>query len=242
MTVVRGADNVPLVQPGPDIAEPSGPTHLLRRSETDRRQPQRSDERRAAILTAFDTALRATGFDALNIAEVAATAGVSRSAFYFYFENKAAAVAALLEPMYDDVFAASDIVTATTTGSPRQRIRSMLEAMMDTGTAHRYLFAAMLDARSASSAIRAIWDTSREAFVPTIAAMIDAERAAGRAPAGPSAHVLAGLLLELNDRILERFTLGGPRSRAELVTGAETIWLHTIYGTVNGADEMRETS
>lgn len=238
MTVVRSGDNVPLVQRGNHVVERPGSAG---RSVTDRRQPQRSDQRRGAILAAFDDALRARGFEAVNIADVAATAGVGRSAFYFYFENKAAAVAALLEPMYDDVFAASDIVTAST-GSPRWRIRSMLEALMDTGAAHRYLFTAMLDARAVSSAVRDIWDSSREAFVPAIAAMIEAERAAGRAPAGPAAEVLAGVLLELNDRLLERFTLGGPRSREELVIGAETIWLHTIYGTAIGVDEMRETS
>lgn len=226
MTVVRAGDNVPRV-------------HSLRRSATDRRQPQRSDRRRTAILSAFDDALRDRGFDAVNIAEVAAAAGVGRSAFYFYFENKAAAVAALLESMYDDVFAAADIVTAPA-GSPRGRVHAMLEALMETGAAHRHLFTAMLDARAGSTAVREIWDNSREAFVPAIAAMIESERAAGRAPAGPDAEILAGLLLELNDRILERFTLGGPRSRDELVVGAETIWLHTIYGTVIGVDEMRE--
>lgn len=238
MTVVRRTDTVRLVQRGNDVVEP--PVSAAR-SVTDRRQPQRSDQRRSAILAAFDEALRARGFEAVNIADVAAAAGVGRSAFYFYFENKAAAVAALLESMYDDVFAASDIVTASS-GSPRWRIHAMLEAVMETGAAHRHLFTAMLEARAASSAIREIWDSSREAFVPAIAAMIEAERAAGRAPAGPAAEVLAGLLLELNDRILERFTLGGPRSRDELVIGAETIWLHTIYGTVIGVDDMRETS
>ncbi len=230
MTVVSDADNVRLVQPGNDVAGQPG---SLRRSPTDRRAAQRSDQRRAAILAAFDEALRATSFEAVNIAEVAARAGVSRSAFYFYFENKAAAVAGLLETMYDDVFAAGDVVTSTT-GTPRGRIRSMLRALMDTGTAHRYLVAAMLDARATSNAVREIWDTAREAFVPAIAAMIEAERAAGRAPDGPAAEVLAGVLLELNDRLLERLVLGGPRSGDELVVGAETIWLHTIYGTVIG--------
>lgn len=238
MTVVRGGDNVPLMQRGDHVVSRAGPAT---RSQTDRRRPPRSDQRRAAILDAFDAALRAHGLDAVNIADVAANAGVSRSAFYFYFENKAAAVAALLETMYDDVFAASDIVTASE-GSPRWRIHSMLEALMETGAAHRYLFTAMLDARAASSAIREIWDSSREAFVPVIAAMIESERAAGNAPAGPAAEVRAGVLLELNDRLLERFTLGGPRSREELILGAETIWLHTIFGTAIGVDEVRETS
>ena len=65
------------------------------RSPTDRRQPQKSDLRRTAILESLDHHLRESGFDGLNIADVARRAGVTRSAFYIYFENKAAAVAAL---------------------------------------------------------------------------------------------------------------------------------------------------
>ena len=40
--------------------------------------------------------------------------------------------------------------------------------------------------------------------------MIEAERAAGRAPGGVPATTLATVLLELNDRMLERVALGGP--------------------------------
>ena len=94
------------------------------RSATDRRQPQKSDLRRNAILESLDHHLREVGLDGINIADVTRRAGVTRSAFYFYFENKAAAVAALLEPMYDDGFLASDILTATTR-PPRARAASI---------------------------------------------------------------------------------------------------------------------
>ncbi|AFM17813.1 transcriptional regulator [Mycolicibacterium chubuense NBB4] len=206
------------------------------RSPTDRRQPQKSDLRRSAILEALDVHLRESGFDGLNIADVTRRAGVTRSAFYFYFENKSAAVAALLEPMYDDGFLAGDIL-ADTAQPPRRRIRAMLEALLDTVDEHRYLLAAMLDARSASASIRRVWDDARESFVPTVAGVITAERASGRAPAGPAADVLAGMLLEFNDRLLERHTVGGSLTRAQLLEGAETIWLRTIYGTVGDHGE-----
>ena len=123
------------------------------RSATDRRQPQKSDLRRNAILESLDHHLREVGLDGINIADVTRRAGVTRSAFYFYFENKAAAVAALLEPMYDDGFLASDILTATTR-PPRDRIRAMLEALLDTVDQHRYLLEAMLEARATNPAIR----------------------------------------------------------------------------------------
>ncbi|MDY6995106.1 MAG: TetR/AcrR family transcriptional regulator [Actinomycetota bacterium] len=201
------------------------------RSPTDRRQPQKSDLRRSAILDSLDHHLRETGFDGINIADVARRAGVTRSAFYFYFENKAAAVAALLEPMYDDGFIASDILT-TSTAPPHQRIRTMLEALLDTVEQHRYLLTAMLDARATSSAIRQVWDEARDSFVPSLAAMIAAERDAGRAPDGPPTEVLAAVLLEFNDRLLERYTVGGRLTRDELLDGAEAIWVRTIYGHV----------
>ncbi|WP_095533540.1 TetR/AcrR family transcriptional regulator [Mycobacterium aquaticum] len=199
------------------------------RSRIDRRQPQRSDQRRAAILDALNQHLMETGFDSLDIAKVARQAGVGRSAFYFYFENKAAAVAALLEPMHDALMAANNIL-ANTDKPPRTRIRDTIDAVLRTAEDHRYLFRAMLEARGTSGSVRDLWDAARESFVPTVSAVIAAERASGRAPAGADPVVLAGLLLEFNDRLLERAIVGGPLTRQQLLDGAEAIWMGTIYG------------
>ncbi|CRZ13913.1 TetR/AcrR family transcriptional regulator [Mycolicibacterium neworleansense] len=201
------------------------------RSPVDRRQPQRSDQRRTAILVALDDHLRQTGFDALNIAEVARQAGVGRSAFYFYFENKATAVAALVEPMYEALFAANHIL-ADTTRPPRDRVHDTIEAVLRTAEDHRYLVQAMLEARGSSGAVRDLWDAARESFVPTVAAVITAERTAGRAPGGVDPVVLATLLMEFNDRLLERFIVGGPLSRQQLLEGAEAMWMGSIFGAV----------
>ncbi|MFN6551931.1 TetR/AcrR family transcriptional regulator [Mycolicibacterium septicum] len=210
---------------------PTAPQGAPARSPIDRRQPQRSDQRRTAILTALNEHLQKTGFDALNIAEVARQAGVGRSAFYFYFENKAAAVAALVEPMYDALFAANNIL-ADTTRPPRDRVHATIEAVLRTAEDHRYLVQAMLEARGSSGAVRDLWDSARESFVPTVSTVIAAERAAGRAPDGADPVVLASLLMEFNDRLLERFILGGPLSRQQLLEGAEAMWMGSIYGTV----------
>ncbi|BBX25290.1 TetR/AcrR family transcriptional regulator [Mycolicibacterium alvei] len=217
---------------------PTAPQGAATRSLVDRRQPQRSDQRRTAILAALDEHLKQTGFDALNIAEVARAAGVGRSAFYFYFENKAAAVAALLEPMHEALLAANTIL-ANTAEPPRSRVRDTLEAVARTAEEHRYLFEAMWEARGANNAVRDMWDAARESFVPTVAAVIVADRAAGRAPDGPDAGVLASLLMELNDRLVERIIVGGPLTRRQLLEGAEAMWMGTIYGTIGEAGESR---
>ena len=67
--------------------------------------------------------------------------------------------------------------------------------------------------------------------------MIRADRSSGRAPDGLDAEVLASVLLEFNDRLLERLTLGGPLSREQLMDGAAAIWLSTIYGGTQAEQE-----
>src|SRR5690606_7999010 len=56
----------------------------------------RADARRTALLHALDDLLREAVLDDIKIADISSRAGVTRSAFYFYFDSKAAAVAALM--------------------------------------------------------------------------------------------------------------------------------------------------
>jgi len=211
------------------------------RSPTDRRPPQRSDHRREAILDALDRWLLESNLDAINIAEISKQAGVTRSAFYFYFENKGAAVAALMERILDATFAVNDAFT-TAVAPPRQRIHAMLDELFSTCERHHHLFKAMLEARGSNASVRDIWDDARESFVESVAAMIRSDRSAGLAPDGVDPEVLASVLLEVNDRLLERLVLGGTLSREQLMSGAAAIWLKTIYGREPAPDRQQDTA
>ncbi|SFQ02498.1 DNA-binding transcriptional regulator, AcrR family [Amycolatopsis arida] len=197
----------------------------------DRRPPNRGDQRRRALLTALDQLLREDTLAAINVRDISRRAEVTRSAFYFYFENKAVAVAALCNEMYQEAFTAGAILLSGE-GTPAERIRRTIAGLFETWARHRHVFRAMLDARDADETVRALWDDDRESFVPTIATMIEAERTAGHAPEGPDARLLATVLLELNDRALERLSRGGPASppAGELQDALVTVWLRTIYG------------
>jgi TetR/AcrR family transcriptional regulator, ethionamide resistance regulator len=190
----------------------------------------RGDRRRSALLESLDHYLREDSLDSINIADISRRAGVTRSAFYFYFENKASAVAALMEEMYDESFAAAEALRGS--GTPAENIEAMVRALFSTWDKHEHLFRASLDARASSATVRELWDSDRESFVPVVASMIEAERASGAAPAGADAAALASVLLELNDRMLERLALGGRLDREQLVEAVVTVWLHTIYGEV----------
>jgi AcrR family transcriptional regulator len=192
--------------------------------------PARGDRRRSALLESLDHYLRESSLDSINIADISQRAGVTRSAFYFYFENKASAVAALMGEMYDESLVAAEALRAD--GTPAENIEAMVRGLFTTWEKHEHLFRASLDARATSATVRELWDSDRESFVPVVASMIEAERASGAAPPGTDATALASVLLELNDRMLERLALGGTLDREQLVEAVVAIWLHTIYGEV----------
>lgn len=204
---------------------------MTTRPRTDRRAPQRGDRRRSALLAALDELLRDNGgqLETVNIAEISRRAGLTRSAFYFYFENKAAAVAAALEQTYEEVFAVNDILLGG--GAPAERIERTIRGLIEFWDRNRHLYSAVLAARSASPGVRDLWESDRQAFIPSIAAMIESERAAGRAPAGGDATALADVLLLLNERLLERLTLAAELDRERYIESVVTVWLRSIYGT-----------
>ncbi len=203
----------------------------MSQSSNTRQHAPKGDERRAALLAALDHhLLEGDGaLDSINIADISRRAGVTRSAFYFYFESKAAAVAALSEEMYDGAAAAAAHLTGD--GAPADNIEAMIRTLFDAWQKHHHLYRAMLDARATSAAVRQMWEADRLSFVAPLAAMIDDERAAGRASAGVASNALASVLLELNDRMLERLALGGDLSREDLIDTVVSIWLRSIYGT-----------
>src|SRR5690349_15753744 len=195
----------------------------------DRRTPHHGDRRRAALLAAADELLRERSYDEITIADVTARAGVTRSAFYFYFENKAACVAALGAGMYAEAVGAADHLLAVAE-PPETRIRAMVDALFAVWEAHEYLYRAVLEASRTSHVLRELWDGYRESFVAPVAALVEDERAAGRALPGPDAVTLATLLLDLSDRTLERLDAAdrdGIRRHARTLT---TIWLRSLYG------------
>jgi TetR/AcrR family transcriptional regulator, ethionamide resistance regulator len=200
-----------------------------RTTTRDRRPPQKGDQRRTALLRSLDAHLQESSLDSINIADISRRAGVTRSAFYFYFENKAAAVAALMEELYDEIFDVSRELTSLE-GTPGQRIATMVEGLFDAAMRHDHLFSAMLDARATSEAVREMWDADLGSFVEPLAEMVRAERRAGRAPDGPDAAALATMLLELNDRALERLVRGTGLERVALTEAVTTIWVRSIYG------------
>lgn len=198
----------------------------------DRRSAGRGDARRDALLAAFDELLRERTLEQVNVAEISERAGVTRSAFYFYFENKAVAVLALMQGLYDAAAEANELLIKAE-GDAATRIRSAITLLFDSVDQTPHTYRALLEARASSPAVRQMWDAGRADFAGVIAGMIGTERAAGRAIDGPDAGALASVLLDLNDHALERHSLGSGPARADHVEAITFLWLSSIYGTTH---------
>lgn len=197
----------------------------------DRRGPNRGDQRRTALLRALDHLLwDGNSLDAVTIADVSRRAGVTRSGFYFYFENKAMAVAALMDEFYDEASSFSRLLVSGE-GKPPDRIETTVRGLFDSLERRAHVYLAVLDARATSRTVREFWDSDRTSFIEPVADLIDGERAAGHAPDGADAYTLATLLLELNDRALERHARGDGPERESHIGTLVSIWLRSIYGT-----------
>lgn len=195
----------------------------------DRRSVNRGDMRRAALLEALDQLLREHTLEEVNVAEISRRAGVTRSAFYFYFESKATAVLALMAELYDDASDATDLLVKAE-GDPLQRIRSVITTLFDAVDRTPHTYRALLEARAGSPGVRELWEAGRKDFATMVAEMIERERAAGRALDGPDAAALAAVLLDVNDHAVERHALGAGPPREQHIDALTHLWISSIYG------------
>ena len=195
----------------------------------DRRGSNRGDARRDALLTAFDELLREKSLEEVNVAEISGLAGVTRSAFYFYFESKAVAVLALMQDLYDAAADANELLMKAE-GDAETRIRGAITMLFDSVDSSPHTYRALLEARAGSALVREMWDAGRADFARLIGGMIGTERAAERATDGPDPDTLASVLLDLNDHAVERHALGSGPPRDQHIDALTFFWLRTIYG------------
>lgn len=194
----------------------------------------RGDRRREDILSALDERLKTTALDDISVADLTEAAGITRSAFYFYFDSKAAAVSMLLVVVNKEAGEAIDIIVGGE-GDFRRRVSAGLTRLIDRVLEVDHIYRALLTARTKHEPTREMWDAGRRYNAEPVADFIRAERAAGRAPEGADAQSLAEGLMQLNQQILERvvYEPGAPRDALLAIT--TDMWVRTVYGRIDPA-------
>ncbi|WP_291082701.1 TetR/AcrR family transcriptional regulator [Dietzia sp. UBA5065] len=189
----------------------------------------RGDRRREALLAALDDRLRTTALDDISVADLTDAAGITRSAFYFYFDSKAAAVSVLLVVVNEEARASTEMIVGGADAF-RARVTAALSLLVERVLDSGHIYRALLTARTTHDATREMWDEGRRILAAPIADFLRAERAAGRAPEGADATVLAESLIHINESVLERLVYVPDAPREPLIATAADMWVRAVYG------------
>jgi AcrR family transcriptional regulator len=194
----------------------------------------RGARRRARLLVALEETLGERPYAAVGVDEVARRAGVSRSAFYFYFPTKAAAVAALIGEVHGHLIGVALDWYERDDLPHDERVRRGMGATVAWWREHAHLMVAMFDAAHEDADVRAGWTAMVAGLAQRAAARIEADRAAGLAPSGPPAaaelaETLTGMTLHAMERDVRAVAEGAQGLPGTLETLAH-VWDAAVYG------------
>ena len=195
---------------------------------------QQQSEKRAAIEAAV---LRATeelleegaSFAELGIERIATRAGISRTAFYFYFRDKRELLLRLTEEVTRRLYAEGDIWFSGD-GAPEDQLARALRNVASLYREHGNVLRAIVDAASADQEVAEFWHRIIERFVGATQRAVEDERRSGRAGVGDPRATAFALCWMTERTFHQQFVLSEPVPQDELVAALTGIWVRTIYG------------
>ena len=198
------------------------------RSSTVPSSPKRAAVQ-AAVLQATEQLLgEGATYADLNIERIATRAGISRTAFYFYFADKRELLMRLTEDVTDELYTQADIWYSGS-GDPETEIRQALGNIARLYEQHGPLLRAIVEVSTYDDEVAAFWRRLLGRFVEASRMRIVAEQEAGKS-SGCDAASTAFALCWMAERVLyQELVQGAPIPRDDLVEALVCIWMRTIY-------------
>jgi AcrR family transcriptional regulator len=181
----------------------------------------------SAVLAATEGLLsEGRAFADLRVEEIAKRAGISRTAFYFYFRGKRELLMRLTEGVAEILYGEAE----TWFGEPADgeaALREALARVLVVWNQHGVLLRAVVEASAYDEAIAAFWRAIMSRFVDASRARIEAD--AVPVPAEPTAFALCwGTERACYQWLVEGNDFSDPR----LLDGIVAMWTRTLYAGV----------
>ena len=185
----------------------------------------------ASVLAATEALLaEGASYADLNIERIATRAGISRTAFYFYFRDKRELLVRLTQDVNDLLYEQADIWFSGS-GKPDAEMRKALTNVAALYAQHGVLLRAIVEVSTYDGEVAQFWRELLGRFVEASRRRIEAEQAAGRA-ATTQAHATAFALCWMTERAMyQQLAQDDPPLLAEVVDAMVGIWLRAVYGT-----------
>ena len=179
---------------------------------------------RAALLRLLE---EGRPFKDLTVDELARAAGLSRTAFYFYFPGKNQVLMAAASEIADEYFAVVDRWWSGE-GPPEELVRAALQGVVDAYVGHQAVARTSVEVATYDSEFATFYSAMVERFVTATAEQLRRDRDAGRLR-DVDPDVTAETLVWMMERC--NYVLIGLRGRPpeQVVEALTGVWLHALY-------------
>jgi len=165
-------------------------------------------------------------FKNLTVDELARAAGLSRTAFYFYFPGKEQALMSAAAEVTGELYERADTWWHGD-GPPEQRVRDALAGILAVYVEHAALLRAAVELTGYSVEFEEFYKALLDRFVSATAEHLRSEQQAGRLR-DLDCEVTAESLVWMAERCNHVLIKQG-RSPQELVDAMTSIWVHALY-------------
>ena len=192
------------------------------------RKLRKSDRTRLAILDGALELLWSRPFRDLTVAELMTVAGVSRSAFYRYFDDLYALMEALLLGLQEDIFSVAS-PWFSDEGDPVESLREGLAGQVRICYEQGPILRAVADAAASDERLESAWANFLIQFDDAVTANIETQQARGMISPF-DARPVAVALNRMDASMLIHAFGRHPRQTPDVVLAAITrVWVSTLY-------------
>src|SRR4051794_15532015 len=180
----------------------------------------------AAVLQATERLLvEGASYAELDVGRIAAAAGISRTAFYFYFRDKRDLLMRLAADVNGLLYEQADIWFSGD-GEPEAEIREALTSIFRLYDEHGTLLRAIVEVSTYDEEIAKFWRGLLARFIDATQRRIEAEAGA----AGPARATAFSLVWMAERTLYQQLVQEDPVPGDELVDAVTGIFLRSVYG------------
>jgi TetR/AcrR family transcriptional regulator, ethionamide resistance regulator len=184
---------------------------------------------REAVLRATEELLReGASYADLRVERIARAAGISRTAFYFYFRDKRDLLERLTEEVTDVFYAEADIWWSAD-GDPAVALREALTNIAAVYVEHGVLLRAIVEVAGYDEDVARFWRSLVARFVEATERRIEAEARAGRSATQRPAATAFALCWMTERALYQQIVQDAAPDMDELVNALAGIWVRSIY-------------
>ena len=192
------------------------------------RKQRRREEVKARLRTALRNLARDRPYGDIKVADVTAEAGLSRSAFYFYYDHKRDLLIEVVKRISDEIY---DLSTShfASTDDPREIVRAVLRGNAEAWARHADMLRLATEASASDEDVQRFWRGTIEDFTAAVATRMRADQARGLVAADLDPDTCAEVMVTGTEGFFYRKISSRSLSPDEAVEALAPIWLRLLY-------------